>query len=219
MRATRHLVVFSIAVAASVIPIGSPGPVQGFGAAGGGGEYCCAFDQNVSAFFSDEIALMGVEWGWPEGDPRELAACGVLGGSSVLPTGRVDTTGPNGFDTALEPCRRGRSTFYNRIFAPYAQVRFVCNSRYQCGGAEFILSGPVKTTRGGLPPPAPACRVPRVTGLRLAAARVQIRRAMCRVGTIRRVRSSRQGRVLAQRPSAGALRSLRFPVRLVVGRR
>jgi len=71
------------------------------------------------------------------------------------------------------------------------------------------------------PPPAPApkCVVPRVIGLKLARARTRIRAAGCRVGRIRRTRSRRVGRVLAQTPRAGRIRPLRARIDLVVGRR
>jgi beta-lactam-binding protein with PASTA domain len=63
------------------------------------------------------------------------------------------------------------------------------------------------------------CHVPRVIGLTLGRARVRIRRAHCSVGTIRRARSRRPGRVIAQRPRPGVIRRRGFPVNLVVGRR
>ena len=60
------------------------------------------------------------------------------------------------------------------------------------------------------PPPAPPparCRVPNVIGLRLATARARILARRCRVGTVRRVRSRRVGRVLGQSPRGGAVRA------------
>jgi beta-lactam-binding protein with PASTA domain len=63
------------------------------------------------------------------------------------------------------------------------------------------------------------CRVPRVIGLRLPTARTRIRRANCRVGRVRRARSRRVGRVIAQRPRPGVVRARNTPVHLVVGRR
>ena len=69
------------------------------------------------------------------------------------------------------------------------------------------------------PPPAPQCRVPRVIGLRLATAQTRIRRANCRVGRVRSVRSRRVGRVLSQSPRAGLRRPRGTRVNLVVGRR
>jgi hypothetical protein len=78
-----------------------------------------------------------------------------------------------------------------------------------------------------LPPPSPpsppptvaACHVPRVVGLRLAAAKQRIRRASCAVGRIRAKHSKRVGRVLAQRPRAGTTLPQGGRVNLVVGRR
>ena len=72
------------------------------------------------------------------------------------------------------------------------------------------------------PPPPPRCVVPRVLGLRLAAARKRITRAKCRVGKIRRahVRSAqRVGRVIAQSPRPGTHHPAGTRVSLVVGRR
>jgi beta-lactam-binding protein with PASTA domain len=58
-----------------------------------------------------------------------------------------------------------------------------------------------------------------VIGLRLRPAKARIRRAHCSVGRIRRARSRRVGRVIAQNPRAGKIRRRGFPVKLVVGRR
>jgi hypothetical protein len=75
------------------------------------------------------------------------------------------------------------------------------------------------------PPPAPPrprqCVVPRVVGLRLASASTRIRRANCRVGSVRRARSRRalRGRVLSQSPRAGLRRARGTRVNLLVGRR
>ena len=64
-----------------------------------------------------------------------------------------------------------------------------------------------------------ACRVPRVVGRSLAAARLAIRRGGCRIGRVRRARSGRIGRVLRQTPRGGAQRPYGAAVNLVVGRR
>jgi hypothetical protein len=71
------------------------------------------------------------------------------------------------------------------------------------------------------PPPLPPpvhCRVPRVVGLRLPAARTTLRRSRCSVGSVRRVRSRRPGIVLRQSPGPGWQRERGAPVNLVVGR-
>ena len=49
--------------------------------------------------------------------------------------------------------------------------------------------------------------------------KTRIRRARCSVGRIRRARSRRVGRVIAQSPRPGVVKRRGFPVRLVVGRR
>jgi hypothetical protein len=68
------------------------------------------------------------------------------------------------------------------------------------------------------PPPILHCRVPRVVGLRLGRAKLRIRQARCGVGRVRRVRSRRVGRVIAQSPRPGAVRRRGFRIGLVVGR-
>jgi hypothetical protein len=71
------------------------------------------------------------------------------------------------------------------------------------------------------PPPAPPvrCVVPKVIGLRLAAAKRKIRQRRCAVGRVRRTHSSRVGRVIRQSPRPGSVRRRSYPVILVVGRR
>jgi len=90
-------------------------------------------------------------------------------------------------------------------------------------GARVTRSGRLLDPRGillstELPPPA-RCIVPRVTGLRLGRARARLRRAHCSKGRVRKARSKRVGRVLAQSPRPGSVRRAGYPVRLVVGRR
>jgi beta-lactam-binding protein with PASTA domain len=61
--------------------------------------------------------------------------------------------------------------------------------------------------------------VPNVIGMRLATARARIRGRNCRVGTIRKARSRRVGRVIWQSPRGGAIRGRNFRVTVVIGRR
>jgi beta-lactam-binding protein with PASTA domain len=58
-----------------------------------------------------------------------------------------------------------------------------------------------------------------VIGLSLGRAKTKIRRAHCSVGSIRRARSRRVGRVIGQSPRPGTVKRSGFPVKLVVGRR
>jgi hypothetical protein len=82
---------------------------------------------------------------------------------------------------------------------------------------------PVPPPPPAAPPPSPArpasCRVPRVIGYRVAAARTRIRRASCRVGRIRhRPSARRRGRILSQSPRPGARRARGARVSFVVSR-
>ena len=70
-----------------------------------------------------------------------------------------------------------------------------------------LIAGPVR------------CWVPSVRGMKLATAKRAIRARDCSVGRIRRVRSRRVGRVLAQSPRAGSVRRRGLRVNLIVGRR
>jgi beta-lactam-binding protein with PASTA domain len=63
------------------------------------------------------------------------------------------------------------------------------------------------------------CVVPRVIGMTLARARSRIRARHCRVGRVRRVHSTRVGRVIKQTPRPGTVRARGTKVNLVVGRR
>ena len=65
----------------------------------------------------------------------------------------------------------------------------------------------------------PNCIVPTVVGRRVAEGKRTIRAEHCSVGRVRRVRSKRVRRVVAQRPRAGSVRRRGFKVNLVVGRR
>jgi len=98
-----------------------------------------------------------------------------------------------------------------------------------CGRVYAISSdGPVfRLEAVGRPAnsPCPAakppvrCRVPKVVGLKLAAARSRIRRANCRVGRVRYIRSARaRGRVVRQSPRAGARRARGTRVHLTLSR-
>jgi hypothetical protein len=67
---------------------------------------------------------------------------------------------------------------------------------------------------------APGCRVPRLKGLTLKAAKRALRRAHCTVGAVtRRVsRKVRRGRVISSRPGAGRRTAPGGPVRLKVSK-
>ena len=68
---------------------------------------------------------------------------------------------------------------------------------------------------------AQPCKVPNVRRMRLARAKAALTRALCRVGSVRKVRSAKPmtGRVIRQRPAPGTRLSEGGRVSLVVGRR
>jgi hypothetical protein len=68
---------------------------------------------------------------------------------------------------------------------------------------------------------APPCKVPNVRRMRLARAKATLTRALCRVGSVRKVRSAKAmtGRVIRQRPAPGTRLPEGGRVNLVVGRR
>lgn len=124
----------------------------------------------------------------------------------------------------------GPRSYYDATFATagiqYDQGNF---TDVACVRPAFFAEGVrVDLVTAPNPPPPPRtasrqrasvrCRVPNVVGRRLSHARSRIRRAHCSVGRVKRARSRRWGRVLAQRPKAGAVRRRGYPVSLLVGR-
>jgi len=83
------------------------------------------------------------------------------------------------------------------------------------------LSPDARSRRPNEPPSFSAEGVRRAqgVGLTLARARMRIRRAGGPVGRIKRVRSRRVGRVIAQQPSRGAKMRQGGRVRVTLGRR
>jgi hypothetical protein len=87
-----------------------------------------------------------------------------------------------------------------------------------CDAHASLMRGTFGVDRA---PPAKKApfKVPKVVGKKLVTARRLIVRARCRVGRVRRARSARvRGRVLSQRPRAGAKRARGARVNLVVSR-
>ncbi len=85
---------------------------------------------------------------------------------------------------------------------------------------SFVSSAPPPPPPPPPPTPPAQCRVPGVVGKLPARARNAILRASCRVGAVRRSYSTarHKGRIVAQRPRAGALVAAGTRVHLVVGR-
>lgn len=69
-------------------------------------------------------------------------------------------------------------------------------------------------------PPVKRCKVPKVKGKKLKAAKRKIRRANCKVGKVTKKKSNKvkKGRVIKTKPKAGARRARNFKVKVVVAR-
>jgi plastocyanin len=96
---------------------------------------------------------------------------------------------------------------------------------FVCDPHASTMNGTFAVGSATLPPPPPPpsaqarCKVPKVVGRRLPAARRAITRARCRLGRVRRARSTRaRGLVVSQRPRASLRRARGTRVHLVISR-
>jgi PASTA domain-containing protein/copper binding plastocyanin/azurin family protein len=91
--------------------------------------------------------------------------------------------------------------------------RFVCDPHASFMKGSFTVG----SAQPPPPPPPPKCKVPKVVGKKMPAARRMIVRAHCRVGRVRRAKSAKaRGRVVGQSPRWGAKRARGARVNLVV---
>lgn len=157
-------------------------------------------------------------------DPR-FGCCSIFG-TRVSGSGSV--LDPDGFAIATHGREQRRPAIAfdgTNYFVVWQDNRAIDTDIY---GARVTPGGRLLDPRGILlstapvpppPPPAVRCIVPRVVGLRLNLAQRHIRRRHCSIGSVRRKASSAPGKVLGQRPRAGAIRPVGSPVSLLVGRR
>jgi hypothetical protein len=90
---------------------------------------------------------------------------------------------------------------------------------FVCDAHVTLMHGTFGVDRAPPTPKKAVCKVPKVVGKKLVTARRLIVRAKCRVGRVRRARSARaRGRVLSQKPRAGAKRPRGARVNLLVSR-
>ena len=80
--------------------------------------------------------------------------------------------------------------------------------KYVCDPHASFMNGTftVGTAQPPPPPPPPKCKVPKVVGKKLPAARRMITRAHCRVGRVHRATSGSRAAASSSRPRAGASR-------------
>jgi hypothetical protein len=102
----------------------------------------------------------------------------------------------------------------------YVARRGDAGSTLRVAATATNLVGPA-TASSATTQPVAACRVPRLTGRKLRAAKRALKRRSCRAGRVQRRSSTRvkPGRVLAQKPKAGSVRPVGARVRLVVSKR
>jgi hypothetical protein len=123
-----------------------------------------------------------------------------------------------------------RGTIVTLRAEPEGDSTFAGWSGGACSGVQTcevtVTQATAVSARFDAPPPPPApprtCRVPRVVGRTLGAARTAIRRAGCTTGRVRRARSRRaKGKVLSQSPRPGArvARGTRVKLTVSQGRR
>jgi outer membrane protein assembly factor BamB len=123
---------------------------------------------------------------------------------------RTDCTNLSGAEGATyEPAD---SDVGKRLVVEVVAVNAGGDSASTDSGASAVVTAPKAA--------APKCHVPKVVGLRLAAAKTRIRSARCSVGRITAKTSSptRRGRVLSQSPKRGRTMPNRAKVNLKVGK-
>lgn len=87
-------------------------------------------------------------------------------------------------------------------------------------GFTYIAPVPVPAPAAtSITAPPPTCKVPKLVGRKLKAARKVARKADCRVGRVRRKKADRSatGKVIGQSPKAGTVRAARSKVNLRLG--
>jgi hypothetical protein len=123
-------------------------------------------------------------------------------------------TGP-GVDKATEVDTKGVETWL--VTFTDGVYKFVCDPHASIMKGEFTVG----SAQPPPPPPPPRvrCKVPKVVGKKLPAAKRAITRAHCSVGRVRKARSRKpSGRVLSQSPRGGVTRAKGTRVTLVVSR-
>jgi hypothetical protein len=117
-----------------------------------------------------------------------------------------------GVDNSTEVEFKGTTTWL--VTLTDGTYTFVCDPH-----ASF-MRGSFTVGSAQPPPPPPAkCKVPKVVGKKLVTARRMITRARCRVGRVRRAKSTKpRGRVVKQTPRWGVSRARGTRVHLVVSR-
>jgi outer membrane protein assembly factor BamB len=208
----------------------SPSPANGMSAPSVGPDGSVYFSRSLG--YLDSVT--------PTGQPRWTFSDGsIIDHPAVSPDGSAVVAGvrPNfGQPGSVRAWNAATGTVGWQLELPdengghqvlYTQPRFSADGRTAYFGTAILGGGDqlsflyaVESGTDPLPPPpATQCVVPSVVGTTIDAARAQIVDAGCSVGTIKRVRSTRVGVVLAQSPAPGAILPPGGRVDLTVGRR
>lgn len=211
---------------------------------GGGDVYRVATDGSVTATYhlptgssgprgispGPDGAMYVVEG--PRGKLARITTAGEIteieGGAAEMvdiaagPDGAMYATGPDG--GGVDGINRLSGGTIERAHTPAGTNDIVLGPDHALWMIEHDSDRLLRVVPGqaGSPPPAPRCVVPKVLGLRLAAAESKIKKAGCKVGTIKRTRAARHVRasrlrVRAQSPRAGASRARGTRVSLTLG--
>jgi len=121
-------------------------------------------------------------------------------------------TGP-GVDRKTEVDFKGNETW--TVTLTDGVYKYVCDPHASFMNGTFTVGA----AQPPPPPPPPKCKVPKVVGKKLPAARRMITRAHCRVGRVHRTKSRKpRGRVVKQTPRWGVSRARGAHINLVVSR-
>jgi thermitase len=169
-------------------------------------------------------------------DPAVASTSHVTGLSSIDAT--VDVTWSGAFDfgsgidgysfawdssgtTVPDATKDAEETTLQLTSAPLAPGTYWFHIRTRDNAGNWSAgthAGPFVIARAALPQPK-RCRVPRLKGKTLNAARTTLKRAGCKLGPVKRARSRvRKGRIVAQRPAAGRSVGTGTPVVVTISR-
>jgi hypothetical protein len=151
-----------------------------------------------------------------QGELKTIQAA-VPAGTAMSAAGCTGSTGPS------LPPRYDRASFTPRfpddIVCSFTLIPAPASPPPPPSGGSTTPVAPLVPALPSTPSaPAPRCRVPKLTGLTLARARVKLKAARCALGKVTRPRRARPGLVVrSQRPAAGRTGAAGLKVALTLG--
>jgi subtilisin family serine protease len=169
-------------------------------------------------------------------DPAVASTSHVTGLSSIDATVDVTWSGAHDFGSGVDgysfawdssgttvpdATKDAEETTLQLTSAPLAPGTYWFHIRTRDNAGNWSAgthAGPFVIAKAALPQPK-RCRVPRLKGKTLTAARTTLRRAGCKLGPVKRARSrAPKGRIVAQRPAAGRSVGKGTPVVVTISR-